>query len=465
MSQSADDSPPGPRARYRVRRPQSRAIEFWYTTGTHGSRRRQGDGRRAGDLLTRVDRAHCHRGGRLATLVGTRGHALPSSDARRRCGISRASARSRMNKRMAFVTLVAIACGGRTDLGEFDVVPIGGEAEAPIERGVDASGNPPDDVTSGVSVTDGCAGHIEGPVTLASQQDIPGSIEVDSASVYWPNRGACYVEGGRCSGTVMKVSKCGGTPVTVASQQAFPGSVAVDAENVYWTNAGMTVGSGAVMKVSLGGGTPQTLASGQAQPDAIALESTSVYWTTYGSDPVPGTVMRVSKVGGPVTTLASGYINGGIAVDSMSVYWTGQVCRRGVGCSGTVMKLALGGGSPLTLASGPNPSSIAVDSTSAYWAAYGSHGSLIMKVALGGGNVETLASGQDGPSRIAVDATGVYWGDVGGTVMKVALDGGTPTTLASALNVPSGIAVDTTNVYWTDLNDYGPSGTVMSVSK
>ena len=74
-----------------------------------------------------------------------------------------------------------------------------------------------------------------------------------------------------------------------------------------------------------------------------------------------------------------------------------------------------------------------------------------MKVAIDGGAPTILASGQSSPTRIAVDATSVYWtNSVNGMVMKVPLDGGTPTTLASNQEIPYGIAVDATSVYWAN---------------
>jgi hypothetical protein len=53
----------------------------------------------------------------------------------------------------------------------------------------------------------------------------------------------------------------------------------------------------------------------------IAIDSMSVYWTNYHS----GTIMKVPRDGGAATTLAAGQCRpSGIAVDGTSVYWTNQ---------------------------------------------------------------------------------------------------------------------------------------------
>jgi hypothetical protein len=114
-------------------------------------------------------------------------------------------------------------------------------------------------------------------VTLASQQDTPGWIATDDTSVYWTNMG---------DGTVMRVSKTGGTPSALASGQSSPYDIVVNASTVYWTNKG-----GTVMSVPSSGGDLTTLASGQSTPYGIAVDETSVYWTTYNGS---GNVMKLT---------------------------------------------------------------------------------------------------------------------------------------------------------------------------
>jgi hypothetical protein len=44
-------------------------------------------------------------------------------------------------------------------------------------------------------------------IPLASGQDDPLAVVVDSTSAYWTNLGSCGSDGGACDGTVMSIQK------------------------------------------------------------------------------------------------------------------------------------------------------------------------------------------------------------------------------------------------------------------
>jgi len=149
-------------------------------------------------------------------------------------------------------------------------------------------------------------------------------------------------------------------------------------------------------------------------------------------------------------------------VDGADVYWS---TGNGSNNTGSVMTMPLAGGAPATLASGQfNPRAIAVDAASVYWTALAS--AAVMQVALGGGTPSTLASSMS--PGLAVDATSVYYVDeIVGTVMKVPIGGGTPIVLASGQSSPHCIALDATSVYWTNLgtsSNHFQDGAVMKLS-
>jgi hypothetical protein len=264
----------------------------------------------------------------------------------------------------------------------------------------------------------------------------PGAFAVASGVVYWADW---------AGGTLNKMPLHGGTVVTLASSQDHPSAVAVDSSSVYWTNSGCAdwTNCGTVVTVPISGGTPTTLASGQYSPSRIVVDATSVYWVNDGavevSTPHYTTLMKIPIGGGTPISLASpGQILpiGGddIAVDTAYVYWSFRLCTTyptpctGTGETGPVVKVPLAGGDPITLASEQRASGMAVDATYVYWVNMGlqannyADGS-VMRVPIAGGTPIALVSMQTVNGWIAVDATSVYWTTGGaagatGAVMK-----------------------------------------------
>ncbi len=297
---------------------------------------------------------------------------------------------------------------------------------------------------SGACVAGSC------PVVLASGQDGPMGIEVDSSEIYW----TVY-------GKVLILSKYGGSSTVIVSGQNYPTDIvmhhtwdpagSVTSSTLFWTDDP----AGTIMKQPAGFAS-SIVASGQTHPSRIAVDETNVYWTDASSS---GAVMKMPLAGGDPVVLASGQNTPlGIIVLFEELYWTNS------NASGMVMRMPTDGSSPpAILASGQDgPWGIATDGSYIYWT--NDLGGTVMKSSFfANDSVPTVvASGQDHPRGIVADGTDVYWTNcnANGTVMKVHGVGGTPTTLVSGQNGPLGIHLDSTSVYWT--NYYG--GTVMKVT-
>lgn len=298
------------------------------------------------------------------------------------------------------------------------------------------------------------------PVVLASGLDVPDEIAVDDASVYWVENG---------SGSVKRVSICGGAVTTLATGQSAPSSIAVDATSVYWINYPGTEQSGTIMRVAKGGGAaPEILAAALGGLDCMAVGSAAVY----GGGTGIGEVTRIPLEGGAPTVVVPGNVLvSGLAVDTTRVYWISEK-------AGALAEVLLSapltsgtGGALTTLASGlNNAQSLVVGAASLYWleddTAYVPN---VVRMPAGGGTPEVVALNA---AAFAIDGADVFWirstspPSAMDDILEGSIDGGALTVLASGQSFPNAIAVNSSGVYWSETGPIaGEAGAIMKLAR
>jgi hypothetical protein len=292
------------------------------------------------------------------------------------------------------------------------------------------------------------------PVVLAAGLHLRNhvALAVDGANVYF---------GGSDETQLMKVPSGGGTPVVHASASQI-GAIRLDAVNVYWADVDK------IMKAPLAGGKATTLATDSRHVIGdLAVDATSVYWASW--DNTSARVMKVPIAGGKASALATSRQHpSSLVAGSGGVYWTSWGADSSIsdtiGGDGAITRAPTRGGPPVELASlQPGPHYLAVDATSVYWNNVGPKSRPgLMKAPIAGGTVTTMAAPIHA-TDLAVDGARLYWTDYeAGAVMSVSIDGGTPTVVADRQRDPNAIALDGTSIYWANLGD---GGAILKVAK
>lgn len=287
------------------------------------------------------------------------------------------------------------------------------------------------------------------PIELAKQGGQPWEITLDADHVYWNNThceiskvpknggavqilteelinaGALAVRGGRVysassGGAVRYVSTAGGPLSSLTAPVGGGFAVATDQSFVYWSSSAPSPGADTLVKTDFAGKETSVVGEPSAGMTSIAVDATHAYWTRYSGDAASGAVLRVPLSGGATVALAwgTGFIQ--LAIDGDDIYWLSDGTSENSWTDGALYTVKKSGGEPTQLATSLHGATrLAVDATHVYWTE--AYGMLIRKVPRSGGDAVTLATSDGNPQGIAVDDHAVYWVDPGnGRIMKVA---------------------------------------------
>ncbi len=277
-------------------------------------------------------------------------------------------------------------------------------------------------------------------------------VAVDATSLYYTSP---------ADGKVYSMPLAGGTPVSLTTSGQSPSAydITLVGGTLFWS----TYNSGGILKVPVTGGAALPVFSGGQVIQGIANDGTSVYW----ADEYASKIQTANIASGVVQTLEpqpdAGVPDGGaivtsptpVVVDANHIYW------GNVGATASVYQANKDGSNPMALITGVNPSNgswLAVDSTNVYYTVFNT--GAVLSVPIGGGTVTTLSTGESQPGPIVSDSTALYW-KVTGAIRKYPKAGGPATTLANCANLstvsagqcssPNRLTVDATYVYWTDV--------------
>lgn len=290
------------------------------------------------------------------------------------------------------------------------------------------------------------AGCNDRPATLWDGLYPVGSLFVEQGGVWWPTGPGGLVSapyGQNPNVLSCAVGGCAGTPTSLLTSRGNIQAFTADATRAYWASVD---GNVSACSLSGCGGLPTTIFTDSYMVLAVAVNTAGVYWADEGpglwSCPLTG-----CTAAGPTKLAAVNGLAEVLAVDERRVFWIDPGSSVGGGkigpvtqyLNGAVLECPIAGcnGSPTVLATYPSwlaGGALALDATDVYWSTEdgsGRYGEIVRCAIAGCGGKPTPLAITTGRSTtnpnawaaqgLAVDATHVYWSDLGrGAVMMMA---------------------------------------------
>lgn len=323
--------------------------------------------------------------------------------------------------------------------------------------GVACSTGGDDMACSGAGCTTG-GGDMAGPVCVnctpvAQMQTDPFAVAVDGTNVYWTAHSDANTDG-----VVWTQAKSGGTATMLATMQYGPRDILVSGGNLYWNN----YFGGEVWQLApapSGTSTNEVSAAGQIVQFAVDDTNHAVYHLEKNATAIFATPLDGSKTNTLVTPVVTGQRPTAFATDDTNLYWINSG-------DNSIESTPLPSGTATPLQTGlTQPGLIVYFNGELYFT---SAVSISKCSTTANSTVTPLATGLAKPvTSLVVDADGIYWTEIAdGSVWRRKNSDGQVALVANQQANPRSLAVDATDIYWVNLGTAGANdGVIMKAAK